>query len=114
MAKTNHGVTSKKSLNQVSKIHIQPYYKLYRLQKKPLCFGIDRKKILCWNKTYDSKGWIKHDENVWFIEPMVYLCDYIERFSLSLADRETIFIVDDIIVNASLDEQRNSLLGYLR
>ena len=24
---------------------------------------------LRWNKTYHTKGWIRHDDNIWLIEP---------------------------------------------
>ena len=64
--------------------------------------------IICptlrWNKTYHAKGWIKHDDKVWLIEPKDRLYQWVEKLSLLLARLETLFIIDDIIADESLDK----------
>ena len=70
--------------------------------------------IICptlrWNKTYHSKDWIKNDDKVWLIEPKDKLYQWIEKLSHLLARSETLFIIDDIIADESLDKRRQSLL----
>ena len=70
--------------------------------------------IICptlrWNKTYHSKDWIKNDNKVWLIEPKDKLYQGIEKLSQLLAHSETLFIIDDIIADESLDKKRQSLL----
>ena len=70
--------------------------------------------IICptlrWNKTYHSKGWIKNDDKVWLIEPKDKLYQWIEKLSQLLAHSETLFIINDIIADESLDKRRRSLL----
>ena len=55
--------------------------------------------IICptvwWNKVYHSKNW---------------LYQWIEKLSQLLAHSQTLFIIDDIIVDKSLDKRRQSLL----
>ena len=65
---------------------------------------------LLWNKTYNSRDWIKNDDKVWLIEPKDKLYQWIEKLTQLLARSETLFIVDDIIVDESLDKRRQSLL----
>ena len=70
--------------------------------------------IICptlrWKKTYPAKGWIKHDDNVWLIEPKDKLYQWVEKLSQLLARSETLFIINDILADVSLDKQRQSLL----
>ena len=63
-----------------------------------------------WNKTYHSSNWIKTDDNVWAVEPKDRLYQWIEKLSQLLAHSETLFIIDDIIADESLDKRRQSLL----
>ena len=70
--------------------------------------------IICptlrWNKTYHFKNWIKTDDKVWFIEPKDRFYQWIEKLSQLLAYSETLFIIDDVIADESLDKRRHSLL----
>ena len=83
--------------------------------------------IICptfrWNKTYRSREWIKNDNKVWLMEPkdiIRVLCNKIEKvnglyywiegLSRLLAHSETLFIIDDIIADESLDKRRQPLL----
>ena len=63
-----------------------------------------------WKKTYNTKRWIRHDDNVFLIEPKDYLYQWIEKLSLSLTWSETLFIIDDIITDENLDNKRQYLL----
>ena len=65
---------------------------------------------LRWNKTYLEKTWIWKDDHVFCIEPEGKLFEWIERLSKVLAYKETLFIVDDMIADESLDKKRQSLL----
>ena len=85
--------------------------------------------IICptlrWNKTYHSKDWIKNDDKIWLIEPKDIIClrcnkivpekvnglyYWTEGLSRLLAHSETLFIIDDIIADESLDKRRQPLL----
>ena len=50
------------------------------------------------------------DDKVWLIEPKNRLYQWIEKLSQLLAHSETLFIIDDIIADESLDKRRQSLL----
>ena len=65
---------------------------------------------LQWNKTYNAKDWIKNDDKVWFVEPKDRLYQWIQRLSQLLACSETLFIINDIIVDEGFDKSRQSLL----
>ena len=66
---------------------------------------------LGWYKTYyQAMEWIKNDEKAWLVEPKHTLFHWIEKLSELLARSETLFIIDDIIVDESLDKKRQSLL----
>ena len=69
--------------------------------------------IICptlrWNKTY-SKDWIKNDDKVWLIESKYRLYQWIEKLSQLLAHSETLFIIDEIIADESLDKRKQPLL----
>ena len=70
--------------------------------------------ILCptlrWNKTYLERSWIWSDPYVFCIEPKDRLFDWIKKFSKLLANEETLFIVDDMIADETLDKKRQPLL----
>ena len=70
--------------------------------------------IICptiqWNKTYNSKDWIKNDGKVWLIEPNDRLYQWIETLSQLLVCSKALFIIDDIIADEDLDKRRQPLL----
>ena len=49
-------------------------------------------------------------KSVWLIEPQDTLYRWIKKLSHLLAGSETLFIIDDIIADKSLDKRRQSLL----
>ena len=57
--------------------------------------------VFWWNKTYHFECWIKHDYNVWLIEPKDKLYQWIDKFSKLLAGSETLFIIINIIADES-------------
>ena len=61
------------------------------------------------NKTYHAKEWIKNDDNVWLVDPMDNLYQWMKKLSELLRFLEVLFIID-IIANESLDKKRQSLL----
>ena len=70
--------------------------------------------ILCptlrWNKTYLERAWIKKDDCVFLFEPRGNLFEIIEKLSTKFSGEETLFIVDDMIADETLDKRRNPLL----
>ena len=64
---------------------------------------------LRWNNTYHER-WIKHDDNLWLTEPKDKLYQWIEKLSQLLARSETLFIIDNIVADESLDKGKQSLL----
>ena len=70
--------------------------------------------ILCptlrWNKTYLERGYIWKDDDVYPVEPKGNLFELIEKLSLRFAGEETLFVVDDVIADETLDKRRNPLL----
>ena len=62
------------------------------------------------NRTYLDRDWIKTDSNVWLIEPKNHLNDWVEKLSLLLVGRLTLFIVDDMIADENLNKRRTPLL----
>ena len=65
---------------------------------------------LRWNKTYINRFWIQHDNCVFLIEPGDKLFEWIRFLSELFSGYTTLFILDDIIANESLDKRRQSLL----
>ena len=65
---------------------------------------------LRWNKTCHVRNWIKNDDNVWLVESKKRLYQWIEKLSQLLTRSETLFIIDDIITDESIDKTRSSLL----
>lgn len=70
--------------------------------------------ILCptlrWNRSYLEQTWIWREDRVFCIEPEGKLFEWIEKLSRVLENQETLFIVDDMIADESLDKRRQSLL----
>ena len=62
------------------------------------------------NKTYRNRSWIAGDRKIFLIEPKNELFEWLEYLSTKHADEETLFIVDDIIADASTDKKRQPLL----
>lgn len=70
--------------------------------------------ILCstlrWNKTYLERSWVWKDPYVFCIEPKDRLFEWVEKLSRLLANEETLFIIDDVIADETLDKKRQPLL----
>jgi len=78
--------------------------------------------VLCstlrWNSTYLERDWIWKDDYIFCIEPKSpsgsagadKLFDWIERLSKILSSEDTLFIVDDMIADETLDKKRTALL----
>ena len=71
--------------------------------------------IICltlrWNKAYHCRDWIKNDDKVLLVKPKKNPYQWIEKLLQLLAYSKTLFIIDDIIADKSLDKRRQSLLG---
>ena len=71
-------------------------------------------KIICptlaHNETYKSRGWVWNDPDLILIEPGNRLYYLIEKISNLLAGSTTLFLIDDIIADATLDKCRQPLL----
>ena len=70
--------------------------------------------ILCptlrWNKTYLTRRWLWSDNYVFLIEPYDKLFEWIKKLSTFFVGEETLFIIDDIISDKTLDKKRQSML----
>ena len=70
--------------------------------------------ILCptlrWNKTYLDRSWVFDDDYVFCFEPKGNLFEFIERLSSLFSGEATLFIVDDMIADETLDKRRQPLL----
>ena len=62
------------------------------------------------NKTYHVRDWTKNDDKLWLIEPKDNLYQWIGKLSQLLARFETLFIIDDIIADETIDKSRQPLL----
>ena len=62
------------------------------------------------NETYKGRGWIWNDPDVIPIEPDNNLYYLIEKISNLLAGSATLFLIDDIIADETLDKHRQPLL----
>ena len=65
---------------------------------------------LAHNETYKSRGWVWNDPDVILIDPGNRLYYLIEKISSLLAGSTTLFLIDDIIADATLDKCRQPLL----
>ena len=70
--------------------------------------------ILCttlrYNATYHQRKWFWTDPHIIVIEPGNRLYDYTEKLGNSLAGSKTLFLIDDIIADETLDKRRQPLL----
>lgn len=70
--------------------------------------------ILCptirWNQTYLERSWVWKDDYVFCFEPKANLFEHVEKLSKLLSGEETLFIVDDMIADETLDKKRQPLL----
>ena len=70
--------------------------------------------IICptlrYNSAYKSQGWVWNDPDVIPIEPGNNLYYLIEKISNLLTGDKTLFLIDDIIVDETLDKRRQPLL----
>ena len=70
--------------------------------------------IICptlrYNSTYKSRSWVWNDPDVIPIEPGNQLYYLIEKISNLLAGDKTLFLIDDIIADETLDKRRQPLL----
>ena len=70
--------------------------------------------IICptlrYNSTYKIRSWVWNDPDVIPIEPGNQLYFLIEKSSTLLAGDKTLFLIDDIIADETLDKHRQSLL----
>ena len=62
------------------------------------------------NSTYKNRSWVWNDSDVIPIEPGNQLYYLIEKISNLLAGDKTLFLIDDIIADETLDERRQPLL----
>ena len=65
------------------------------------------------NKTYRSRKWVWTDPEVILIEPGNRLYDSIEKIGNLLAGSKTLFLIDDIIADETLDKRRQLLLELM-
>ena len=61
-------------------------------------------------ETYKSRKWFWTDPHIIQMKPVNCLCDWIEKIGNLLAGYKTLFSIDDIIADETLDKRRNSLL----
>ena len=70
--------------------------------------------IICltlrYNSTYKNRSWVWNDPDVILIEPGNQLYYLIEKISDLLAGDKTLFLIDDIIDNETLDKCHQPLL----
>ena len=70
--------------------------------------------IICptlrYNSTYKSRGWVWNDPDVIPIEPGNNLYYLIEKISNLLAGDKTLFLIDDIIADETLNKRCQPLL----
>ena len=70
--------------------------------------------IICptfrYNSTYKSRSWVWNDSDVIPIEPGSQLYYLIEKIGNLLAGDKTLFLIDDIIADETLDKHRQPLL----
>ena len=94
-----------------------------RSRKDRFSIGFTRKRIqksfrfhynnlspLKYNGTYRSRKWVWTDPEVNLIEPGNSLYGWIEKIGTLLAGSKTLFLIDDIIADETLDKKRQPLL----
>ena len=65
---------------------------------------------LWYNSTYKSRSWVRHDPDVIPIEPGNQLYYLIKKISSLFAGDKTLFLIDDIIADETLDKHHQPLL----
>ena len=65
------------------------------------------------NKTYRSRKWVWTDPEVILIEPGNSLYGWIEKIGNLLTGFKTLFLIDDIIADETLDKRRQPLLDLV-
>ena len=73
-------------------------------QESPVLIG------LRYNSTYKSRSWVWNDPDVIPIEPGNQLYYLIEKISNLLAGDKSLFLIDDIIADETLDKPHQPLL----
>ena len=70
--------------------------------------------IICptlkWNKTYRERRWFWKDPSVILVEPGKNLFEWVENMGSHLSNFRTLFLLDDVIADSSLDRRRNALI----
>ena len=71
--------------------------------------------ILCptfvrYNKTYLARRWIKENDRIFLVKPGGKLQEWIKLLSALFSGNNTLFIVDDMIADETLDKTRGALL----
>ena len=69
--------------------------------------------ILRYKSTYKSRGWVWNDPEVIPIEPGNRLYYLIEKISNLLTGSKTLFLIDDIIADETLDKRHQPLLELM-
>ena len=62
------------------------------------------------NETYRSRKWFGDDPKVILIEPSNHLYDWVEKMGKPFTGFKTLFLIDDIIADETLDKKRQPLL----
>ena len=62
------------------------------------------------NKTYESQSWVWNDPGVIPMEPGNQLYYLLEKISNLLAGSKTLFLIDDIVADETLDKRHQPLL----
>ena len=65
---------------------------------------------LAHNEIYKSRGWVWNDPHIILEEPGNQLYYLIKKYSNSLAGSKTLFLIDDMIADETLDIRRQPLL----
>ena len=77
-------------------------------------FHFDFIVIICptlkWNQTYKSAKQFWNDPHVFLIEPNNNLFDWIKKLDILFAGYKTLFLLDNIIADNSLNQIRNPLI----
>ena len=84
-----------------------------KLLEKEYKFHFDFIVIICptlkWNQTYKSAKWFWNDPHVFLIEPNNdNLFDWIKKLSYSFVGYKTLFLLDGIIADNSLNQKKES------
>ena len=70
--------------------------------------------ILCptlrYNKTYLNRPWLHSDKKIFIVEPQNKLFEWIGKLTNKHTGDKTLFIIDVIIADETLDKKRQSLL----